>query len=108
MVQACETYDPVRESDGPGSTMGGDDIRRRLDQLDQNALPAQRKFIVALRVNKGYVETGSAFTNAAGSKAHAFSRQIFDGFSPDRRPTIQCGSAAEYALSGSSQGRWVA
>jgi hypothetical protein len=56
------------------------DVRRGLDQLNQNALTPEWKFIIAFGVDKNNIVTGSPFTNSAGGKAQAFTAKPVMGY----------------------------
>jgi serine protease Do len=56
-----------------------DDVRRRLDELDQNSFAADRRFVASLRVDETDVEAGGAFADAARSKPHTFALEPLHG-----------------------------
>jgi hypothetical protein len=56
------------------------DVRGRLNQLNQNALTPKWKFIIAFGVDKNNIVTCSPFTNAARGKAEAFTAKPVMGY----------------------------
>jgi hypothetical protein len=56
------------------------DVRRRLDQLNQNALTAKWKLIIAFGMDKNNIVTGSPFTNSTRGKAQAFTTEPVMGY----------------------------
>jgi hypothetical protein len=56
------------------------DVRRRLDELNQNALTPKWKFIIALGVDKNNIVACSPFTNSTRSKAEAFAAEPVMGY----------------------------
>jgi hypothetical protein len=56
------------------------DVRRCLNQLNQNALTPEWKFIIAFGVNKNNIVTGSPFTNSTRGKAQAFTAEPVMGY----------------------------
>ena len=71
-----------------------DDLRRRLHQLDQHALAAERKLLVALRMDEADVVAGRALADAARREAHARAPSSMPPPPAGRRPTGRRGSAA--------------
>jgi hypothetical protein len=51
-----------------------------LDELNQNALTPEWKFIIALGVDKNNIVACSAFANAARGKAQAFTTEPVMGY----------------------------
>jgi hypothetical protein len=56
------------------------DVRGRLNQLNQNALTAEWKFIIAFGVDKNNIVACRTFTNAARGKAQAFTAEPVMGY----------------------------